>query len=62
MLLDGSLHIGWEEVVLGACRTGSRPKAAKPGPTDDGATLRPLLEMVRHQAPICCVQADAEFD
>ena len=34
---------------------------ATPGPTNDGASLRPLLEQARHQAPVRCVLADAEF-
>ena len=37
-------------------------QVAKPRPTNDGATLRPLLEQARHLAPIRCVLADAEFD
>jgi hypothetical protein len=37
-------------------------QAAKPGPTNDGATLRPLLDQARRLAPIRCVLADAEFD
>jgi len=37
-------------------------QVAKPGPTNDGATLRPLLEQARHLAPIRCVLADGEFD
>ncbi len=37
-------------------------QVAKPGPTDDGATLRPLLEQARHLAPIHRVLADAECD
>src|SRR5258708_3679796 len=35
---------------------------AKPGPTNDGATLRPLLEQARHLAPIRCVLAAGAFD
>ena len=37
-------------------------QVAKPGPTNDGATLRPLLEQARHLAPIRRVLADGEFD
>ena len=37
-------------------------QVAKPGPTNDGATLRPLLDQARRLAPIRCVLADAEFD
>ncbi|HEU5347646.1 MAG TPA: transposase, partial [Ktedonobacterales bacterium] len=37
-------------------------QAAKRGPTNDGATLRPLLEQARHLTPIRCVLADGEFD
>jgi hypothetical protein len=35
---------------------------ARPGPTNDGASLRPLLEQACHRAPVRCVLADAEFD
>jgi hypothetical protein len=35
---------------------------AKPGPTNDGASLRPLLEQVRHLAAVRLVLADGEFD
>jgi hypothetical protein len=37
-------------------------QAAKRGPTNDGPTLRPLLDGARHVAPIRCVLADGEFD
>jgi hypothetical protein len=37
-------------------------QVAKPGPTNDGATLRPLLNQARHLASIRCVLADGEFD
>jgi hypothetical protein len=35
---------------------------AKPGPTNDGATLRPLLDRVRHLTAVRLVLADGEFD
>jgi|SRR5690242_2452661 len=37
-------------------------QAAKPGPTNDGATLRPLLDSACPRAPIRCVLADGVFD
>ena len=37
-------------------------QATKPGPTSDGATLRPLLGRARLLVPIRCVLADAEVD
>jgi hypothetical protein len=36
-------------------------QVAKPGPTNDGATLRPLREQARHCAPMRRVLADGEF-
>ena len=37
-------------------------QVAKPGPTTDGAPLRPLLDQARRLAPIRCVRADAACD
>lgn len=49
-------------VVVDLARHIILAQAAKRGPTNDGATLRPLLERARHLAPIRCVLADGEFD
>ncbi len=49
-------------VVVDLPRRLMLAQAATPGPTTDGATLRPLLEQARHLAPIRRVLADAECD
>ena len=49
-------------VVVDLPRRLMLAQVATPGPTNDGATLRPLLEQARHLAPIRCVLADAAFD
>lgn len=49
-------------VVVDLARQLILAQVAKPGPTNDGATLRPLLEQAHHLAPIRCVLADGEFD
>jgi hypothetical protein len=49
-------------VVVDLPRRFILAQVAKPGPTNDGATLRPLLDRVRHLAAVRLVLADAEFD
>lgn len=49
-------------VVVNLLRRLILTHVAKPGPTNDGATMRPLLERVRHLAPVRLVLADGEFD
>lgn len=49
-------------VVVDLPRRMILAQLAKPGPTNDCATLRPLLEQARRLVPIRCVLADAEFD
>jgi hypothetical protein len=49
-------------VVVDLARHFILAQAAKRGPTNDGATLRPLLDQARHLASCWCVLADGEFD
>lgn len=51
----------WVVVVDQPCRL-ILAHGATPGPTNDGATLRPLLEQARHLVSIRRVLADGEFD
>ena len=59
--LTGRHWLKWV-VVVDLPRRLILAQVAKPGPTNDGATLRPWLEQARRLAPIRCVLADAEFD
>ncbi len=52
----------WVVVVVDLPRRIILAHVAQPGPTPDGATLRPLLEHARHLAPIRCVLAAGAFD
>jgi hypothetical protein len=49
-------------VVVDLLRRLILAQAAKRGPTNDGPTVRPLLEQARHRVSICCMVADGDFD
>ena len=49
-------------VAVDVPRRAVLAQVAKPGPTNDSATLRPLVDAARPLSPIQLVLADAEFD
>lgn len=49
-------------VVIDVRRYCVRAQAARPGPYNDCATFRPLVDAVQQVTPIGLVLADAEFD
>jgi hypothetical protein len=49
-------------VVVDVPRRSLRTPVATPGPTNDGATLRPVLDRARSLAPIRCVLAAGACD